>query len=276
MNASISKTNSPALEQLLQRGDIWRGHSQRFTAHPGVDTGYEALNQRLLNSGWPTGSLIEICRASAGCGDWLLFLPILKTQLAQTGKLAVLLNPPALPFAQGLLQAKLALQQLIVVCAASKADFITSFVELARSPCCAVLLAWQPKQALSYTELRKCQLACSDGAGIYTLFRPLQAQQQSSPAALRVLASLNEQTLQLNLLKQRGQLQNRADQALQLHLPEHWKAQAPHRKLGGETAQPPVAANDRTFTHYQPRQNILSLGLRLNAGKKVRLKRRYY
>lgn len=273
MNDQPSPPPANALEQLLRRGDVWRGHSQRFVAREVIDTGFEALNPLLLNRGWPRGSLVEICQPAAGHGEWLLFIPALQQLLGNNPQAhAVLLNPPALPFAQGLIQAGVPLSQLLVVQIQQKADFIASFVELARASSCALLLAWQPRQALSYTEMRKCQLATADGTGLYVIFRPRQVLQQSSPAALRLLAETGSAQLQLTLLKQRGQLQqNQAP--VTLALPGEWLPQAPHRHL--DTRQEPaVAANDRLFTDYQPRRNVLPLSLRAGQGR-VRLKRRY-
>ncbi|SMF05116.1 hypothetical protein SAMN02745866_00400 [Alteromonadaceae bacterium Bs31] len=270
-----SKAPSPGLDQLLQRDDIWRGHSQRFSNRESVDTGFPLLNQYLLNTGWPCNSLIELCQASAGSGDWLLFSPAMKTLLTEHRGHAVLLNPPSLPFAQGLMQAGIPLQQLLVVHTTNKADFVVSFVELARASCCSLLLAWQPKQALTYTELRKCQLACSDNNGLYCIFRPLQVQQQSSPAALRLKVALSQNALDVFILKQQGQLRSQAETPIQLALPQQWQALQAHRKLGDDDLLSPAAANDQAFTHYQPRQNILSMGLRTQNGKKIKLKRHY-
>ncbi len=270
-----SKTSAAVkLDQLLQRGDIWRGRAQQvFVKHESIDTGHEALNQHLLNQGWPRGSLIEFCQASAGCGDWLLLTPALKSLLAAHSGYAILLNPPSLPFAQGLIQAGIPLQQLLVIHITNKADFIVSFVELARASSCRLLMAWQPKQTLSYSELRKCQLACSTGNGLYCIFRSLQAQQQSSPAALRLKVDLNQHSLNITILKQRGQLASQAETPIELALPQQWQALQAHRKLGDTGPLSPAAANDQAFTHYQPRQNLLSMGLRIQGGKRVRLKR---
>jgi len=235
-SAKPSPTNPPSLEQLLRRGDVWRGQSQQFVPQAALDTGYAELNEHLLNHGWPLASLVEIDQPGGsraigdniGCGEWLLLAPALR-QLKEG--YIVLLNPPAMPFAQGLIQAGMDLDRLLIVETEKKADFLASFTELARASICVALMAWQPKQNLTYTELRKCQLACNDGQGLYMLFRPLTAQQQSSPAALRLRTKLNFQALEIQITKQKGSL-NKEHQAIHLPVPETWLPQAPHAQLG--------------------------------------------
>jgi len=222
----------PSLEALLQKGDVWRGHSQRFVASATVDSGHPQLNNRLLNKGWPRSSLIELCQASPGCGDWLLFGPaVVRLLLENPQHHAALLNPPARPFAEGLLQAGIPLNQLLVVQSNNKADFIACFTELARSSSCCFIMSWQPKSFLTYTELRKCQLATNSGKGLYIFIRPAQASQTSSPAGLKLYSAFAGQQLLVQIIKQRGQLQNQLHQTIPIALPKQWLAQPPHRNL---------------------------------------------
>lgn len=240
------KPPKPELEQLLNRGDVWRGHSGRFVRQRVVDSGHDSLNQALLHRGWPLGSLVEVCQpAGCGQGEWLLLAPaLLKTTLAGY---IVLLNPPALPFAQGLLQAGLDLNRLLVVQAPRKNEFLAGFTELAQSGSCSALLAWSPRQPLTYTELRKCLLASHDGQGLYVVFRPLNARLQSSPASLRLLAQMQPQALGLRIFKQKGLL-TRKHSDIQLSLPPLWQGLAPHRWL------------DHTDTPQNDYQALVSTG----------------
>lgn len=230
MNSIDPPSISPSpvtLEQLLHREDIWRGQSRRLATPVALDTGYAALNQGLLAKGWPLSSLIEVCQQNLSHSEWLLLTPA----LVQTpGGYIVLLNPPAMPFAQALIQAGLDLERVLIVQVHNKADFLASFLELTRAAACDAVLAWQPKHALSYTELRKCLLATAEGAGLYVLFRPASAQQQSSPAVLRLLTELKAAELQITVLKEKGALQQR-QQAITLALPEIWRGLLPHRLL---------------------------------------------
>lgn len=214
-----------SLDQLLLRDDMWVGHSQRFTTRASVDTGYEELNRGLLSQGWPLGSLVEVCQQGMQA-EWHLFTPA----LLDTPGLMVLLNPPAAPFSQAFIQAGMDLERLTVVTASEKKHFIACFVELSRAGVGAVL-AWQPKESMTYTELRKCQLAASEGTGLSVMFRPSSAQQQSSPATLRVYAQIIPTGLEITVFKQKGNLHTQQARPIVLPLPERWQVALPYQAL---------------------------------------------
>lgn len=203
------------LEQLLNRSDIWRGGSYRPTPQIMLDTGFVELNGALLNGGWPRSTLIEISQKGLQQLEWLLFLPSLKVIEGYI----VLLNPPGEPFCQAFIQAGIDLERIIVVRAANKADFLASFTELARTQACEALFAWQQHQYLNYTELRKCLLASNESSGLCILFRPENAQQQSSPASLRLHVQLAKTQFQLGIFKQKGVLQH-SSALINLPLPQ--------------------------------------------------------
>lgn len=224
--------NAPAahvqsLEQLLCRGDIWRGQSHQTPVRVVVDTGFAPLNERLTGGGWPVASLIEVCQRTASHAEWQLLMPAL---LGSQRGLVVLLNPPASPFAQALLKEGMDLERLLIVQTKDKADFLASFLELMRSDACDAVMAWQPQQSLSYTELRKCALAATEGFGIYTLFRPEAVRDQSSPAVLRLSVQLELDQLSVTVFKQKGELTTDKG-AIYLPLPPAWKGLLPHAQL---------------------------------------------
>jgi protein ImuA len=209
------------LEQLLRRGDVWRGQSRPLAPQAALDTGHLSLNGALLHQGWPLASLVEVCQPDmCGQGEWLLTAPALRQLVAGY---IVVLNPPAMPFAAGLIQLGLDLDRLLIVRADNKADFLAAWAELARAEICAALIAWQPKQNLSYTELRKCLLAAGDGKALCLLFRPAGVRRQSSPAALRLLTQLQAESLRIDIVKQKGWLGKSASQTLHLPLPDTWR-----------------------------------------------------
>lgn len=215
------------LEQLLCRGDIWRGRNVPVGPARVLDSGFADLNLRLVGGGWPEAALIEICQAVHAHAEWHLLLPAL--QQTQRG-LVVLLNPPTKPFAQALLQMGIDLERLVIVETQTKTEFIASFIELARSHACDAVLAWQPMQSLSYTELRKCALAVGEAIGIYVLFRPESVRDQSSPASLRLSVAMGATHLSLTLFKQKGELiPNRTP--IELAVPELWGGALPHNQL---------------------------------------------
>ena len=230
-------TSDIRLEQLLKRSDIWRGNSRALVPQLTVDSGHAQINASLLNGGWPVRSLVEVCQRGLQHQEWMLFSPAMK---AGSGYI-VLLNPPALPFCQALIQAGIDLERVIIVQVVDKADFLASFVELARTESCEVLLAWQQKQAMSYTELRKCLLASNEGSGLCVLFRPESAQQQSSPASLRLLAEITPTAVQIKFFKQKGVLQQHQSEPIKLPLPTAWKGLLPYHLLD-ETAKRTAAS----------------------------------
>ncbi len=221
--SSSENASGPSLERLLCRPDIWRGQSRRFTAGTGLATGYPDLDQELLHGGWPPGALTEICQRGFQ-GEWQLLTPALLS--LETGWIA-LLNPPGEPFSQALLQAGLDLDRLVVVEAAEKPHFLACYAELARTGGCSALLAWQPRDSFTYTELRKCALASSRDAGLRVLFRPSAAQRQNSPAPLRLFSQVTAGGLELTVFKQKGLLQRRQPRPLVLPLPGEWQAYPP-------------------------------------------------
>lgn len=227
MDSTPSDTPDIGLEQLLNRNDLWRGGSRALGSQMSVDSGYANLNASLLNNGWPARTLIEVCQKGFQHLEWLLFAPVLKT----TTRYVVLLNPPALPFCQALIQAGIDLERVIVVQVANKADFLASFVELARTESCELLLAWQAQQALSYTELRKCLLASNENAGLCVLFRPESAQQQSSPAALRLVSEIKPSDVAIHIFKQKGVLQQHQSTPIRLPIPKAWLGFLPYHLL---------------------------------------------
>ena len=231
MNDTPIESQVPiTLEQLLLRDDMWMGHSNRFTARAAVATGHDELNRALLNKGWPLASLVEVCQQGMQC-EWQLFTPALQ----EMPGLIALLNPPTAPFSQAFIQAGIDLDRLIIVSATEKAHFLACFIELTRASL-GTVMAWQPNGSLTYTELRKCQLAASEGSGLSVIFRPSAAQQQSSPATLRLYAQIVPAGLAVTVFKQKGHLQMQQARPIVLDLPERWNPALPYRALNQKSA----------------------------------------
>lgn len=221
---------SGALEQLLLREDTWIGHSRRFAARAAIATGYAELDVDLMNRGWPLGSLVEVCQPEA-MAEWRLFAPALRNFPG----VIVLLNPPAVPFCQALIQEGIELDRLLVVSTKSKAHFVACFIELVRTSVSAVL-AWQPKESLTYTELRKCQLAAADSQGLGVIFRPAAVQQRNSPAVLRLFTRMVSHGLEVTVFKQKGFLQKQQARPIVIALPETWQPALPYCSLTRHSA----------------------------------------
>lgn len=237
MNELPPEIPSPvSIEQLLLRDDTWLGHSGRFATRKAVSSGYELLDGGLLNGGWPLGSLVEICQGQMQA-EWHLLGPALRDMPG----LVVLLNPPATPFCKALIQAGIDLDRLVIVNTSDKAHFVACFIELARANV-GTILAWQPDDNLTYTELRKCSLATGDGSALCVIIRPSEVQRQNSPAALRLYAQLIPVGLEVTAFKQKGFLQKHQPEPIVIALPDAWKPVMPYYALNqssiSETSKP--------------------------------------
>lgn len=221
--------NPISLEQLIARGDIWRGSN---SAPPPAlrPSGLPALD-RALGGGWPERQLIEVCQAHGCHAEWLLLAPA----LAGRAQLCALINPPAVPFAEGLRQAGVDSRWLWSVAAPGKREFLSALQELARAAAAGAALGWPPAN-LSYTELRKLQLAATEAGGLVVVFRPLRARRLTSPAPLRLCLQAGADALVIEVFKRKGLL---APQTVALPWPAVW---APHTTW--ESATSPAAERD--------------------------------
>jgi hypothetical protein len=81
-------------------------------------------------------------------------------------------------------------------------DQLWAVEQALRSGSCGAVLVWP--QRIAPRQLRRLQLAAEAGQALGIVFRPLEAQHQHSPAALRILLSAAANGLQLDILKCRG------------------------------------------------------------------------
>lgn len=216
----MSEIKSGQLEQLLRRGDVWRGHSRHFSGQPSWDSGHAALNQALLNQGWPRHQLTEVCQPQHPYCEWFLWGPTIAHNMHQQG-LTVLLNPPSTPLLSGLAQQGIQADLLWLLQSSDKHTFLPCLSELLKASCVSLVLAWEPQMALTYTELRKIQLASHEHPGVCCLFRHERQRHHNSPAALRLHLQLQPRHLNVSIFKQKGKHHNAS---LQLALPPAWHA----------------------------------------------------
>lgn len=231
---------NPRLEQLLRRSDLWRGHSKALRQEYAIDSGYPKLNQALQNSGWPSACMIEVCQRYHASEWWLFYAAINTLLQASRSSHIVLINPPATPFASGLQQLGIDVRRIIIVHTKAPQEFVHCFTEVSQSSACPVVFAWQASRALSYTQLRKLQLSTLEQKGLRVIFRHLSAQEQSSPASLRITLQSKSDCLQVNIFKQKGQLRH---SEIALPIPSSWKPLPSHRYLFGQ----PESTTTRTI-----------------------------
>jgi hypothetical protein len=221
-----------ALDHILERHPVWRGGRLSALACA-VPTGFDALDRELPGGGWPAGALTELLLRSTGIGELQLVLPAMAA-LSWAGKRVVWLAPPHLPYAPALAAGGIDLAQLVVVRPPGRRDALWSAEQVLRSASCHALIAWLP--GVRYDELRRLAVTAEASHAWVALFRPPEAAQNASPAALRILLEPSSNELSLRILKRRG-----APAAAPLVLP----VKRPVHALGRTAFPAPAAGHAR-------------------------------
>jgi protein ImuA len=162
---------------------VWRAHELARSEAGGLQTGYAALNAVLPGGGWPRAGLTELWQPHPGCGEWGLLGPAL-ARLGTSGRITVLVAAPYVPFGPALSAANLVPSELLWVQAASTAERLWTAEQALRCADVACVLLWLD-QAQS-AQLRRLHLAAQEHAKPLFVLRPERAQNESSPAPLRL------------------------------------------------------------------------------------------
>jgi protein ImuA len=161
--------------------DVWHAHALSGTALPVLATGEAALDAQLPGGGWPIGALTEILQPPGVHSEWRLLLPA----LARCGQgPVVLVGAPHPPFAPALAAQGLAAQRLVWVSTPAAAARLWACEQALRCAEVNAVLAWLP-QARS-DQLRRLQMAAAEYSKLLFVMRPAAAQDDASPAALRL------------------------------------------------------------------------------------------
>lgn len=192
----------------LANAYVWRAGELGSASLRTLDTGHAALNQVLPGKGWPHGALIEVIQPQAGLHEWGLLVPALAAlQREAPVQLTVLVGAPHLPFGPALGARHLNMQRL--VCVKAGRGQAPSLLWAAREALqCAdvgAVLAWLPDARSAH--LRRLQIAAHAHDKLLFVFRPLRAQNESSPAPLRLILegdSSDAGNLKIEVLKRRG------------------------------------------------------------------------
>ncbi|OFZ91451.1 MAG: hypothetical protein A2V78_12870 [Betaproteobacteria bacterium RBG_16_64_18] len=192
---------SPLSAALLAQPALWRGSGLARVAAPSLTTGFPALDAELPGGGWPTAGLTEILPAHEGIGELRLLGPALAS-LSAAGKRLAWIAPPHRPYAPALAAAGIDLASLIIVKARTAQKTLWAAEQALASRACGAVLAWPG--AVTYSELRRLQLAAEASRVLAVLFRPRQAAGESSPAVLRIALGAAAGGLAVHILKRRG------------------------------------------------------------------------
>ena len=210
--ASSPSPRPSTLSEVLGHPGIWRGGAEPVLPIRTQASGNASLDALLPGGGWPIGSLIEILIGNDGLGELGLVLPALAA-LTRTRRRVAIIAPPYLPYPPALAAAGIDLDHLVQI-DADVADSHWSAEQCLRAGCCAAVVHWLPEA--DYRQLRRLQLAAETGGALAFVFRPAQAMDQSSPAALRLGISRSETGTCIEVLKCRGIMDGRLKRRLPL------------------------------------------------------------
>ncbi len=209
MSPSISVGRAlPDLAAPLANAHVWRAGELGSASLQTVDTAYAALNGVLPGGGWPQGALVEVLQSQAGQHEWGLVAPALaRVQAEAPATWMVLVRAPYRPFGPALGARQLNMQRLLCVQAESgqAPALLWATREALQCADVAAVLAWLPDARSAH--LRRLQIAAHAHNKLLFVFRPLRAQNESSPAPLRLLiegATGDAGNLSVTVLKRRG------------------------------------------------------------------------
>src|SRR5256885_10656067 len=189
-----------ALEEILQRHPVWRGGALA-QGPQALPSGFAALDAELPGGGWPCQGLAEVLADDTGIGELALLMPAF-ARLTSTGKRAIWISPPHIPYAPALVAGGLDLANLLLVRPPGRRDALWAAEQALRAGSCHGLAAWLPK--MRYAELQRLALAAQASCAAAFIFRPLAARDESSPACLRLVLEPAGAALAVHLMKRRG------------------------------------------------------------------------
>ena len=180
---------------------LWRGKQLTHRIQT-LASGHAALDMALPGHGWPLGAVTELVHAIPGCGEFSLLLPAL-ARLSQEKCRIIMIDPPWIPYPPALYGHGLALENLLLIRTQNRGESLWACEQVLRGIPGGAMLAWP--DSLSFSELRRLQLAAENGQKAVFLFRHVNAAGDSSPAALRLQLTADDGDLQIRILKCRGQ-----------------------------------------------------------------------
>jgi hypothetical protein len=203
-----------AIKTLLDQGPgLWQGRRPNH-GQPTLPSGHAELDARLPGHGWPLGAVTELIAQQPGLGEFRLLFPAL-AEIGRQGQWLVLVDPPWVPYPAALQGHGLCLERLLLIRTRSAGESLWACEQALRFGRGGAVLAWPA--SIDFARLRRLQLAAESHAKLACLFRPAQALQDASPAALRLhLAPANTARLDIRVVKCRGR---RPPEPLQLSLP---------------------------------------------------------
>lgn len=177
---------------------LWRGSQLARQHGKTVETGYANLSAELPGGGWPASSLIELLVQQPGVGEIRLLQPALKA----VAKRPVVLIKPPLPNVAGFAYIGIPTDKMMVLNAEKTADVLWSTEQVLKAGTCGAVLLWQ--QYIRAESLRRLSLHATSADTLLFVMRPLAAQQDSSPASLRLAIRPSADGVSIEIVKRKG------------------------------------------------------------------------
>jgi hypothetical protein len=168
---------------------------------PALPSGFAELDANLPSGGWPCGAIAELMSDAVGIGELGLLMPALST-LARTGRYIAWIAPPYLPYAPALAQRGLPLERMLLIQTQTLQQSLWATEQALRCPAIGAVLSW-PAYIVD-KNIRRLQLAAETAGTVGFLYRPPEAAQESSPAALRLRLHAASDGVIVEIHKSRG------------------------------------------------------------------------
>jgi protein ImuA len=217
---------------------LWRGHQVSHRIQT-IHTGHVCLDEVLPGNGWPLGAITELIHDTTACGELSLLLPAL-AHLSQENLWIAMIDPPWIPYPPALHSRGLALEKLLLVRTQNKKESLWACEQLVRGMPGGAMLAWP--DTLSFSELRRLQLAAKSAKKTVFLFRDQKAASASSPAELRLQLTADDGDLQVSVLKCRGQ---RPSSSIRIHRSHLFQCPAPTPSNPNDPGEPASPWSDK-------------------------------
>ena len=190
-----------SLTDILRQRLVWRAGELSRTEGPCIPSGFPALDAELPGGGWPSGALTELLPEHEGIGEVRALGPAL-ARLSAEGRWLAWIAPPHLPYAPALQAAGIDLARVMIVRTRSAQDTLWALEQALQSGACGAVLGWPGN--VSFTQLRRLQIAAEGSPALALLFRSPLAARTASPAVLRLHLQSVRGELAVRILKRRG------------------------------------------------------------------------
>lgn len=185
--------------------NVWRANQMGSSRSHTIPSGFRVLDTELPGGGWPRSAMTELLVQQPGIGEIRLIRYAL-AEIAKTQRIAFL-EPPHTPQISAWTSWGMPAEKMLMVKSKTTADALWAAEQVLRNGSCGALLFWQPQ--VRNEALRRLQLASQASETMFWLVRPLSAQDNASPAPLRLALTSAGGGVHVQVVKRRGPLHER-------------------------------------------------------------------